>query len=161
MNSKGSSDNRKSMAAWALKSYASLFTVYPRQKKAALRLVESLPTLPLDITPPDSDTIYGWIEDLCATPHRRAGTLEGHRAEEYVAEMFARLGLEQITKEPIDMTVWDPHDCSLTVAGPQALVDIPCFGVVNTEFTGQGGSQQPTNMMSMCIVATLYTHETR
>jgi hypothetical protein len=144
MNSKGSNDNRKGIAAWALKSYASLFTEYPRQKRAALGLVDGLPALPLDVTPPDSDTIYGWIEGLCATPHRRAGTPEGHRAEEYVAEMFARFGLEQITKEPIDMTVWDPHRWSLTVAGPPGdAVDIPCFGVVNTEFTAPEGVTAP------------------
>lgn len=47
MNRKGSNYNRKSIAAWALKSYASTFTEYPRQKKAALQLVDSLPTLAL------------------------------------------------------------------------------------------------------------------
>ena len=132
------------MVAWALKSYASLFTGYQRQKRAALRLVDSLPTLPLDVTSPDSDTIYGWIEGLCATPHRRAGTPEGHRAEDYVADMFARFGLERITKEPIEMTVWDPHRWSLTVTGPPGeAVEIPCFGVVNTEFTGPQGVTAP------------------
>ena len=37
--------SRKNIAAWALKSYASLFTEYPRQKKAALALVDDLPEL--------------------------------------------------------------------------------------------------------------------
>lgn len=134
----------RSIATWALRSYASLFAEYPRRKRAARRVVDSLPTLPLSVTPPDSDTIYGWIEGLCATPHRRAGTPEGHRGEDYVAEMFARFGLESITREPIEMTVWDPHRWSLTVAGPHgAAIDIPCFGVVNTEFTTPGGVTAP------------------
>jgi hypothetical protein len=104
-------------------------------KREAKQLAAHLPVYPGSIATPDSETIFSWIRELGRTPHRRPGTAEGHQAENWVADRFRELGLEQVTLDPIPMTVWTAKRWSLSVAGKE----IPGFFVVNTGFTGPEG----------------------
>lgn len=103
------------------------------------RLAAELVEYPGRVQPPDSETIYSWIEGLCSVPHRRPGTPEGRWAEEWVAERLSGFGLERVTADPIPITVWSPERWSLTVGNER----IPSFFIVNTAFTGSGGVRAP------------------
>ena len=143
MNKSGVGRIGGGIASWMLKSYAdALGGIYPR-RKAARSLVDTLPTLQLEVPVPDSRSIYDWIEGLCATPHRRPGTAEGHRGEEFVMDRFEEFGLQDITREPIDITVWEARDWGLSVRDGERETDIPCFRVQNTAFTGEQGITAP------------------
>jgi len=118
-----------------LKRLPQIWSLKREAKKLAATLAESEGVA----TPPDSETIFGWIEELCQTPHRRPGTSEGHRAESWVADRFREMGLEQVTLDPIPIAVWTAQRWSLRVAGQE----IPSFFVVNTGFTGPEGVSAP------------------
>lgn len=110
-----------------------------RLRKEAENLVPTLPRYGETVELPDAETIYSWIEELCATPHRRPGTDEGHRGEAYVAEKFRELGLEDVTLDPVPLTVWNAERWNLSVAG----AEIPSFYVLNTAFTKSEGITAP------------------
>jgi len=110
-----------------------------RMRREAKRLAATLPRYEGDVPLPDAATIFQWIADLCATPHRRPGTPEGHRAEAWVADQLRALGLDNVAVEPIPITVWGADRWSLTVGGET----IPSFYVVNTAFTGPDGETAP------------------
>ena len=67
-------------------------------RREAGKMVEDLPEFDGELSLPTSDEIFAWVEAFCRTPHRRPGTPEGHRAEQWVADRFRELGLEK-TKE--------------------------------------------------------------
>jgi hypothetical protein len=106
-----------------------------RTRRAARPLAASLPDYEGDVALPDAETIYGWVEALCAGPHRRPGTAAGNRAETWVAERLREFGLDHVTLDPIAMTVWDAKQWSLTVNGEE----IPSFFVLNTDSTCAAG----------------------
>jgi len=110
-----------------------------RMGREGRRIAATLPDYAGDVPLPDAATIYGWIEALCATPHRRPGTPEGLRAEQWVADRFREFGLEDVAMEPIPITVWTADEWSLTAAGET----IPSFYVPNTGFTGPEGVTAP------------------
>jgi hypothetical protein len=110
-----------------------------KTKREARKLVAGLPSYQGQIQTPDSATIYAWIKDLCRNPDRRPGTDNGHQAEAWVAEQFKAMGLEQVTMDPVSMTVWTAKQWSLNVDGKK----IPSFFVVNTGFTGPDGVSAP------------------
>jgi len=103
------------------------------------RLANKLPDLPLEVETPDSQLIYSWIEGICRTPHRRPGTPEGHKAEKWVAAKFREMGLENVSMDPVEITVWTADYWSLEVEGEE----VPSFYVVNTGFTGPEGVTAP------------------
>jgi len=107
--------------------------------RAARRRARSLPALQVPLELPDSEAIFGFIESLCRTPHRRPGSPEGRRAEQWVAQTFRDLGLESVAEDPIPITVWSASQWSLRVDGRA----IPSFFTVNTGFTGPEGVRAP------------------
>jgi hypothetical protein len=108
-------------------------------RREARRLAATLPAYDGPLTLPDAATIYGWIEALCAAPHRRPGTAEGRRAEEWVADRLREAGVESVTMDPVPITVWSADRWSLKVDG----AGIPSFYVINTGFTPAGGLRAP------------------
>lgn len=125
----------KSELAWnIIKQIPDVMKVRSIARKEIPNLPEAIPA-----QIPDSATIYKWIEGLCATPHRRAGTPEGHRGEDYVAAKLREAGVETVTMDPIEMTVWAPTNWKLIIEDQGQRQDFPCFFVVNTQFTGPEG----------------------
>jgi hypothetical protein len=106
---------------------------------AARRLAPQLPILAGDIPLPDPGMLESWIRDLCQTPHRRPGTPQGQRAEDWVAQRFREIGLEDVRLDPIPIPVWTADRGELIVAGRA----VPCFPVVHTAFTPSGGLRAP------------------
>ena len=121
-----------------LSLFKRLPSIWNMRRKAA-RMAESLPQYRGAVAVPDSETIYSWIEGLCETPHRRPGTPEGRRAEHWVARTLNELGLQDVSLDPIPMTLWTADKWSLTVEGES----IPSFYVLNTGFTGPDGVSAP------------------
>ena len=101
-----------------LKSLPSVWSIKREAKKIAATLADP----EIVAAPPDSETIFAWIKELCQTPHRRPGTPEGHQAEEWVAGRFREMGLEQVTMDPIPVTVWTAKQWSLNVSGKNMIV---------------------------------------
>ena len=53
-----------------------------------------------------SEQIHGWIQELCATGHRRPGTPQDREGAHYVARKFTEFGLEDVRIDPIPLTSW-------------------------------------------------------
>lgn len=98
-----------------------------------------MPQFKENLSFPTSDEIYSLITALCETPHRRSGTPEGHRAEQWVETKFKELGLEHVSVDPIPITVWNASNWELRVENRK----IPSFFIVNTEFTDSEGIRAP------------------
>jgi len=107
-------------------------------RRKAKKVLDELPDTEIPNLP-DSETIYSWIEELCSTPHRRPGTSEGHKAEDYLVDKLKQLGLENVTKDPIDITVWDATNWDLLIEENGRKRKFPCFYVPRTKFTGPEG----------------------
>jgi len=103
--------------------------------RKARRLATGLPDFREKVEVPRSDEIFSWIEALCETPHRRPGTAEAHRAERWVADRFREFGLENVSMDPVPITVWSADTWSLEVGG----ISFPSFYVPSTGFTGTEG----------------------
>ncbi len=125
----------------ALRRIARSLGPYRKLRRAAREELTKLPEPALHPPLPDSQAIFRDVEEVCATPHRRAGTGHGHRAEEYVAERFREIGLCDVTKDPIDITLWDALNWKLLIHSHGEEIDFPAFYVVNTGFTGPEGVQ--------------------
>ncbi len=108
----------------------SLPTTWLRRRQAE-RLLPTLANYRGDVSVPDGEIIYQWIEELCETPHRRPGSPEGHRAEDWLVEKLGALGLEDVVKEPMPIHWWKPEGSSLAVAN----CEVPCFPIANTAFS--------------------------
>ena len=106
-----------------------------RSRREAKTLAPRLPRYHGSVAAPSSAMLYDWIEALCATPHRRPGTAEGHRGEQWIAEQFREFGLEQVTLDPVPITKWTARNWSLRVDGEW----VPSFFALNTGFTGREG----------------------
>jgi len=130
--------------------------VSPHAKDAAVRFFRQLPALWLarlraarllarmpeyggTVGGVDAEKIHGWVREICATPHRRPGTPEGRRAEDWAAAKFRELGLEGVRLDPIPIEVWGASRWSLEVEGRA----VPCFFLVHSGFTGPEGIETP------------------
>jgi len=90
--------------AGALFSVLSRLPATWRARRRARRIAASLPDYSHTVPLPDSDTLYAWLEELCVTPHRRPGTPEGRRAEQWVAGKLRGFGVEDVREDPLPMT---------------------------------------------------------
>lgn len=110
-----------------------------KAKRGAKKLLKTFPEFSQPLQLPDEHEIFAWIQGLCLTPHRRPGTPEGHQAEQWVFQKLMEVGLENVTMDPIPITVWQASNWSLTVDS----LEIPSFFVLNTGFTGEKGITAP------------------
>jgi len=79
---------------------------------------------------PTRETIYGWIAEVFGHGIRRPGYPADQWAEEWIAERFRDIGLDDVRLEPITVTRWEPTDWTLEVTdagGTTATID--CFPV--------------------------------
>ncbi|MFO8058855.1 MAG: M28 family peptidase [bacterium] len=113
-------------------------SVWSLTMKAKMK-ARDLPDYQGEVRVPDSETIFSWIKGICQWPHRRPGTEEDHAAEKWVRDRFQEIGLQNITMDPVPVTVWDAKNWSLKAGGQT----IPSFFVVNTGFTGPEGVTAP------------------
>lgn len=87
----------------------------------------------------DNAMIYDWIQGLCATPHRRPGTPEGHQGEAWIAAKFNELKLVQVTSDRVPIKIWNPKAWRLAIDGQET----ECFFLLNSGFTTADGITAP------------------
>jgi hypothetical protein len=78
----------------------------------------ALAALPGNLRPedvPSRETIFGWIEEVFSQGIRRPGYEADIWAEEFIADQFRELGLENVRLEPVELTRWEPREWSLEV----------------------------------------------
>lgn len=81
---------------------------------------------------PSAEQMMAWIEDIFAQGIRRPAYPADDWAIEWAFDRFTDLGLENVTRDPIDVLRWEPQRCALGIwpAGrPGEREDIPCFPV--------------------------------
>jgi hypothetical protein len=110
-----------------------------RGHAGAEELTAAWPDPAISLELPSQGLLERWITELCATPHRRVGTPEGHRGEQWVAARMRELGLHDVALDPIGVNVWQAARWALRVTG----ADVPAFYLVNTAFTPAGGLSAP------------------
>ena len=75
-------------------------------------------------------TIFGWVETVVAEGVRRPGYAADQWAEEWCAERFREIGLEDVALEPVDVLRWEPTEWSLEVtAADGTTTTLDCFPV--------------------------------
>lgn len=88
---------------------------------------------------PDRDQIMSWLDTLCSSDNRRPGEPGGLAAEDYIADQFNEFGLQEVSREPVQITLWRANRWSLTLHTQQGDLDIPSYFTLNTGFTPENG----------------------
>ena len=79
---------------------------------------------------PAAAAIFGWIETVVAEGIRRPGYPADQWAEEWCADRFREIGLEDVGLEPVDVVRWEPTEWSLEVtAADGTTTALDCFPV--------------------------------
>ncbi len=78
----------------------------------------------------DSATMMGWIAEVVAQGIRRPGYAADGWTEQWAAEHLRRLGLEDVTLDPVAVERFEPLSCTLEVwhsDTPSDRTPFPCF----------------------------------
>ena len=110
---------------------------------------------------PEQATIYGWISEVVGQGIRRPGYEADQWAEEWSADRFREIGLEDVRLEPIEVVRWEPTDWSLEITAADGTVEaIDCFPVpfaVPTEgLDVELAAYDPANPAAVAGKASLY-----
>jgi hypothetical protein len=99
----------------------------------------------------DEKRIYDWIEQIFDWGVRRPGYPADRQAEQFSAERFRELGLQDVRLEPVALPSWEPRSWSLHVSAQGENFEVPCFPLPHSapceetelalaEFGADGGS---------------------
>ncbi len=128
------------------KMIANLMELIPKMKELRDKVEEILPTIQkpeFQVVAPDSNTIQNDLEKICSVPHRRIGTEEAHEIENFLEKTCKELGLDNVKKETFEVINWVGSDWKLSIKTNNETFEIPCFYVLNTEFTDEKGITAP------------------
>ena len=128
------------------KIIANLMDLIPKMKELRENVEVIVPTLQkpkLQVLAPDSNTIENDLKKVCSVPHRRIGTEHAHKIENYLEKACKELGLDNVKKETFEVTNWVGTDWKLSIKANNEIFEIPCFYVLNTEFTDKKGITAP------------------
>ncbi len=114
-----------------------------KMKENALEKIKNIQDFPYSVSTPDSQEVNSLLQKICEPPHRRIGTPEAHLIEDFIAHKFHDAGLENITKEPLKITLWNASNWKLIVSTGEKQIEMPCFYVLNSGFTGSTGITAP------------------
>jgi hypothetical protein len=79
---------------------------------------------------PEQSTIFGWIGEVVDQGIRRPGYEADEWAEQWCAERFREIGLQDVRLEPVEVLRWEPTEWSLEVTGIDGTTTaIDCFPV--------------------------------
>ena len=94
---------------------------------------------------PSNGEMFGWINDLwemgdsSEAGFRKLGTDAGHEAEDYIAERFRELGLQDVQLEPVDITSWESEDWGLSVQAGTENASLSAYPIQYTASSGPEG----------------------
>jgi len=123
-----------------------LLKLIPKMKKTRKRAEEIITNIKEPekrVIAPDMETIRSDLEKICNVPHRRIGTKNAHEIESFLEETLKNIGIQDVKKEEFDLINWSATKWKLTVTNNGETMDVPCFYVLNTEFTGNEGITAP------------------
>ncbi len=116
-------------------------------RRKARKMAKDVQDFPHPVPVPDSREIGILLEKTCEPPHRRIGTPEAHLIEDFIESKFKEAGLESVTKQPLDITLWTANNWKLRVKNESKtnnqFIDFPCFYILNTGFTSPSGVTAP------------------
>ena len=112
-------------------------------RKRADKILLEAKTPKLKVEAPTYEIIQKDLEDVCKVPHRRIGTKEAHEIEDYLAIKFKELGLDSVSKEPVDVINWSASNWKLRISTEGEEIEVPCFYMLNTGFTTGEGITAP------------------
>jgi len=75
----------------------------------------------------DEKRIFAWIEQIFDWGVRRPGYPADRQAEQFSAERFRELGLQDVRLEPVPLPYWEPRSWSLHVSAQGEDFELPCF----------------------------------
>jgi hypothetical protein len=78
---------------------------------------------------PSREAIVAWISEVFDQGVRRPGYPADVWAEQWAADRFREIGLEDVRLEPVDVTRWEPVDWSLEVVAGGETRTLECFPV--------------------------------
>ncbi len=114
-----------------------------KTRKSAEEYLKNIEEVEPMIKSPDLSVINNDLEKICSVPHRRIGSDYSHEIEDLIVKTFKDIGLENVKKEPFDITSWTATNWKLRVETKEESLEIPCFYVVNTGFTSKEGINAP------------------
>lgn len=85
--------------------------------------------MPDDKLIPNEKVMLSWIERIFSQGIRRPGYPADEWAEQLCLDQFHALGLEEVRRDPVPLSYWEPRSASLRVRGRGARQEIPCFAV--------------------------------
>lgn len=81
---------------------------------------------------PTAATIFGWISEIFDQGIRRPGYPANQWAEDYIADHFRTLAMENVRLEPVTVTRWEPLEWTLEViTGDGEPTELACFPLPN------------------------------
>ncbi len=128
------------------KVMANIIKLIPEMRKVrrkAEKLLLEIQEPKLKVQAPTSEIIQNDLKKICSVPHRRIGTKEAHEIENFLESKFIELGVENVKKEPVNMINWVAKNWNLSILNKNGTIEIPCFYVLNTEFTDKDGLTAP------------------
>lgn len=92
---------------------------------------------------PSQEEIMNWLDEFCLPDNRRPGEPGDNSGVDFIAGKFTKFGLEKVSKERVDITLWRADTWSLAVNTADGMMEIPSFYTLNTGFTPEGGITAP------------------
>ena len=129
----GGNEEPRNLIARLVRSLPHFYRVRYHAKK---RQKELPPPQDVKHLVPSSEEIFEYVRNICRPPHRRIGSPESLRAEEYIMREFQNiLGEENVHKDPVPCDVYDATNWKLEVEIDGRAQEIDAFYTVNTGIT--------------------------
>ena len=125
---------------------SNLFKLIPKMERVrekAEKIILEIQEPENKVLAPDSKIIQDDLEKICSLPHRRIGTEEAHEIENFIEKKCKELGLKDVKKETFEVINWVATKWKLSITVKDKIIEIPCFYVLNTEFTNKNGITAP------------------
>lgn len=85
---------------------------------------------------PDQERLFGWVENACATDHRRIGSPESKQAIAYIQGVLEEMPDMEVYLDPFDLeAVYTADKWGVTVETPAGTERLKAFYTVNTGMT--------------------------
>ena len=85
---------------------------------------------------PSVSEMMAWTRKIFNQGIRRPGYSADYWAENWVKKQFEKMGLQDVTLDPVPVKKWEADDAKLKiwrVSEPNEVLDIPCFPIPYTK----------------------------
>src|SRR5436309_841733 len=85
--------------------------------------------------------MLAWIRRIVTFGIRRPGYSQSLQVEHWLEETLREFGLAEVRREPVPVNCWQPSATPIKLG--KAALDLPCFPVPYTAWTGGAGIEGP------------------